>query len=342
MSRPKILYIEDDLGIGRLVQKTLESRGFDVVLAESGAQGLALLRAEPFDVVALDHHMPGQTGLELIPDIRALPMPPPIVYVTGSDDSHVAVAALKLGALEYVWKDVQGHYRDLLVKAVKAALHQERMRREKEAADLEIRLARDRAELLLKEVNHRVANSLAIVAGLVGLQKSTVQDPSAHHLLEQMRARILAIAGVHRRLYTSDDISTVDLKEYLGSLVNDLKAAMVDEGRTHPINIDCVPVALPTDKAVSVGIIATELVTNAHKYAYPGTDQGSIRVSVRQTNGDVVLTVDDDGVGLQPNAASGGTGLGSKVIASMTARLQGEISRPKTPKGTRVVLQFPL
>lgn len=341
MQRPKILYIDDDPGIGRLVQRTLEANGFDVSLAESGTAGIALLLADTYDIVALDHHMPGHTGLDVMKDIRALPDHPPVIYVTGSEDSRIAVAALKLGAVDYVWKDVQGHFRELLAKAISTAIDQERLRRAKEAADQEVRLARDRAEMLLKEVNHRVANSLAIVAGLVGLQKSTIHDETAQQLLEQMRARILAIAGIHRRLYTSHDVSAVDLEEYLRCLVDDLQAAMADQGRTHRIHLDSMPISLSTDKAVSVGIIATELVTNAYKYAYPER-QGDIRLSITREGDTIALSVEDDGVGLNDLQSAAGTGLGSKVIASMTSKLQGTISYPPTAKGTRALLQFTL
>jgi two-component sensor histidine kinase/CheY-like chemotaxis protein len=341
MSRPRVLYIDDDPGIGRLVQKTLEAIGYDVSLAQSGTLGIEQLRRETFDVVALDHYMPGHTGLDVMKDIVAIDPHPPVIYVTGSEDSRVAVAALKMGAVDYVWKDVQGHFRELLGTAISTALEQDRLRREKEEADREVRRARDRAELLLKEVNHRVANSLAIVAGLVGLQKASLQDETAQNLLEQMRARILAIAGVHRRLYTSDDVRTVDLKEYLGSLVDDLKVAMADEGRMHSIQLDCVRISLPTDKAVSVGIIATELITNAYKYAYPD-HHGEIRIDVARDGDTVCLSVEDDGVGSNDPASAAGTGLGSKVIASMTARLEGTLSYQSRARGTRAALQFPL
>ena len=133
-AKPRVLYIDDDPGLGRLVQKTLESRGYDVVVEASGEAGLRRLEQHRFDVVALDHHMPGQNGLETLPRIRALPEPPPVVYVTGSEDSRVAVAALKAGAIDYVWKDVQGHFRDLLAEAIATALEKERLRRDKEAA----------------------------------------------------------------------------------------------------------------------------------------------------------------------------------------------------------------
>ncbi len=340
MSPARVLYIDDDPGIGRLVQKTLQASGFDVEHAVSGDAGLELLQTGHFDIVALDHHMPGKTGLQVLTRIRALPNPPPVIYVTGSEDTRVAVAALKAGAVDYVWKDVQGHFRELLAQSVSASLEQERLRRDMEAAEIEIRLARDRAELMLKEVNHRVANSLAIVAGMLGLQKHSVTDRASQDLLEQMRARIMAIAGVHRRLYTSHDVTVVDLNDYLGSLIDDLKTAMADSGRMHAVSLRCVPLSIPTDKAVSVGIIVTELVTNAYKYAYPSHVQGDIRVDLVVNGGYASLSVADDGVGFDGTASASGTGLGNRVMSSMTASLGGELAFVSTGKGTRAVLSF--
>lgn len=340
MARSKVLYIDDDPGIGRLVQKTLVGQGFDVELAYTGNDGINKILEKTFDVVVLDHHMPGQTGIVTLRQIRSLPEPPPVVYVTGSEDSHVAVAALKSGAVDYVWKDVQGHFRELLSKAIGTALEQERNRREKAAADQEIRLAKDRAELLLKEVNHRVANSLAIVAGLVGLQKNMVADPTARALFEQMRARIIAVAAVHRRLYTSHDVRSVELCEYIGGLLQELKDAMDGEGRRHQIRVHCDRLFLPTDKAVSLGILVTELVTNAYKYAYPGSQDGEIRVSIVADEGGAILSIEDDGVGVHNGAVPSGTGLGSRVIALMSSSLGGPIVFPEVERGTKATLTF--
>jgi two-component sensor histidine kinase len=341
--RARVLYIDDDAGIGRLVQKTLESRGFDVVLELSGETALVRLGSEQFDIVALDHHMPGQTGLEVLPRLRDLAAAPPIIYVTGSEDSRIAVAALKAGAVDYVWKDVQGHFRDLLAEAIVTALEKERLRRDKEAADREVIAARDRAELLLREVNHRVSNSLAIVAALTNMQRSTVTDASALRALDEMQARILAIAGVHRRLYTSDDVQSVDIQSYLGGLVEELRASMLAWGTDHDISLIADPIRLPTDKAVSLGIIVTELVTNAYKYAYVDDQSGDIRVKMMRHGDEGHLSVEDDGVGLSLSpAAPVGTGLGTRVIRSMSTRLGAELTYEPVERGTRAMLQFAL
>jgi two-component sensor histidine kinase/CheY-like chemotaxis protein len=317
----RLLYIDDDPGLARLVTRTLAARGCEVVHAADGEAGLALIAGQRFDVVALDHHMPMETGLDILPRIRALPEAPPVIYVTGSEDSRVAVAALKAGAVDYVWKDLQGHFRELLAEAVATAVLQDRTRREKERAEAEVREARDRAELLLREVNHRVANSLALVAALVRMQANTVTDASARAALEETQTRITAIAGIHRRLYTSDDVRVVAVDAYL---------------------LDAEPVEVATDKAVSLGVIVTELVTNAYKYAYPEGVTGEIRITARRDGDSLRLTVSDDGVGWQGSGIPRGTGLGSRIVRAMASNLRAQIDYAQAEKGTAASIDIAL
>ena len=340
-ARGRVLYVDDDPGLGRLVQRALQARGYAVELAPDGDAGLSRLAQGGIDVVALDHHMPGQTGLDVLPSIRALPDAPPVVYVTGSEDSRVAVAALKAGAVDYVWKDLQGQFRELLGGAIDTALRQEALRRDKERAEREVREARDRAEIMLREVNHRVANSLALVAALTHMQTNAVSDPAAKAALREMQARISAIAGIHRRLYTSDDVEAVDLDAYLASLVEELQAAMKADGRDHAIRLNAEPVRLATDKAVSVGVVVTELVTNAYKYAYPAEIPGEIRVSLAREGAEgITLTVEDDGVGWTGEGQPRGTGLGSRIIRAMATNLRSALVYGADRVGTRATLSF--
>lgn len=339
----RILYIDDDPGLARLVQRALAQKGYVVEHAASGSEGLQRLQDGDIDIVALDHHMPGQTGLDVLPQILGLPERPPVIYVTGSEDSRIAVAALKAGAIDYVWKDVQGHFRELLVEAIETSLDKERLRRAKQRADEEVREARDRAELSLREVNHRVANSLALVATLARMQAMSLADPAARQALREMEARVIAIAGVHRRLYTSNDVRVVQIDEYLASLVEDLQTAMRAEGREHTIRLAAEPIRLATDKAVSLGVIVTELVTNAYKYAYPEGVRGEIRVLLKAAGeGQAALIVEDDGIGMPAGESPQGTGLGTRVVGAMAKNLGATLDLDPMPRGTRLRLTFPL
>ena len=102
MPPSRILYVDDDPGTVRLVQRSLESRGFAVAHAATGDAAIEMLAQGGIDAIALDYHMPGRTGLDILKEIRSLADAPPVIIVTGSQDSRVAVAALKAGAVDYV------------------------------------------------------------------------------------------------------------------------------------------------------------------------------------------------------------------------------------------------
>lgn len=342
-ARPvRLLYIDDDPALGRLVERSLGRHGFRVVHAPSGEEGLERLRLETFDAVALDHFMPTRDGLDVLADIQALAAPPPVVYVTGANEGRIAVAALKAGAADYVVKDVAGVFLDLLRTAVEQALEAGRLRRLKEAAEAEMRAARERAEMLLREVNHRVANSLQLVGSLVAMQQRGVADPAARAALAEVQGRIAAIAQIHRRLYTSEDVTSVEMDSYMAGLVAELEAALSASGRAHRLVLAADAVRIPTDQAVSVGVVVAELVTNAYKYAYPG-GSGEIRVRLGAAADGLTLTVEDDGVGFQGAAADrAGSGLGMRVVKAMLETLRSTFTIDPAHAGTRAVMRIPL
>ena len=222
------------------------------------------------------------------------------------------------------------------VRAVNLTLEDRVARRTQELA-----LARERAELLLSEVNHRVANSLQLVAALVHMQSKTVADEAAKGALSETETRIQAIAQIHKSLYTSSDVTSVALNDYLGVMLENLGVAMRNDGHTARLTSMLDPVFLPTDQSISLGVVATELVTNAFKYAYPEGQPGDIRVMLRQLpEGRAELVVQDDGVGLGAPARPGGTGLGSKIIAAMAAALKTNVEYINRTPGTAARLVF--
>jgi len=206
----------------------------------------------------------------------------------------------------------------------------------------DLQLARDRAEALLAEVNHRVANSLALVASLVKLQGRAVTDGSAKNALAETEARINAVASVHKRLYSSGNVQTVDLKEYMAGILDNLAGAMRDEGLHANLVYELEPIELPTDASVNLGVIATEWVTNAYKYAYPDK-RGQIRVGLRrlpENRGE--LLVEDSGIGREEHKAPKGTGLGTRIVGAMAKSIQGDVQYRDRAPGTAAQLTFPL
>jgi two-component sensor histidine kinase len=205
----------------------------------------------------------------------------------------------------------------------------------------DLAMARERAEVLLTEVNHRVANSLQLVAVLVGMQMRSVTDTAAKDALRETQSRINAISLIHKSLYTSGDVTNVALDDYLGAMLRNLETAMKKDGHTAILKCDLEPVSLRTDASVSLGVAVQELVTNAFKYAYPDDKPGEVRVRLKRLGeGKAELTVEDDGVGMAPNATHAGTGLGSKIIHSMASALQTQVEYINRRPGTaaRLVL----
>jgi two-component sensor histidine kinase len=199
--------------------------------------------------------------------------------------------------------------------------------------------ARDRAEILRSEVNHRVANSLALVSSLVNLQSRTLDDEGAKYALAEIQDRILAISLVHKQLYTSGDVRTVGLKEYLSALLANLRSSLRSAGHGVNLSFEIDAVDLETDASINLGVVLTELVTNAFKYAYPDR-AGEIRVRLRRLTSDVELVVEDDGIGMPEGAPAIGAGGGTRIINALCASLGSQITYRRRNPGTAACLVF--
>lgn len=340
---PHILFIDDDAGTRRLTERALTRRGFRVSVAESGAEGVARVKTERFDLVTVDHYMPGQDGLATLAALHAIPGCPPVVYVTGSEESRIAVAALKAGAVDYVVKTIGEDFFDLLASSFHQALEKVRLRSAKEAMEEELRASNARLEALLKEVNHRVSNSLQLVSAFIHLQGQVLTDPAARAALVETEQRIQAIGQVHRRLYSSGDVEFVAMDDYLGALVAELEQTWSTPAAPRPLRLAAEPIKLTTDRAVSLGVIVNELVSNACKYAYAPEQQGEVRISLALGDGErFCLCVEDDGEGLPTDGTIKGTGLGTKLIRSMVRSLGAELQFDAAHRGVRALVLAPV
>jgi len=344
-AKPTLLYIDDDATLARLVERGLARAGFSVQHAASGEQGLERLAQGGIDVIALDQYMPGLDGLETLERIMQIPDAPPVVFVTASQDSAIAVTALKAGAADYLVKDVQGEFIPLLQVAAHGAIRQAEIQRARDEAEAEVHAARDRfaalaaeREVLLREVNHRVGNSLQIIASLLHLQATSTTQADVKAALTNAMGRVTAVAQVHRRLYTSHDLNSVLLNQYLESLLEDLRRS-AEGNRMSRLTVKAEPIEIDPDRAVAIGIIVNELVMNAVKYAYPD-GAGPIHVDLRAQGDELVLSIADNGVGLAAKNDPRSTGMGQRIVGAMASKLEADVERDPAHEGTRVVLRF--
>jgi two-component sensor histidine kinase len=193
----------------------------------------------------------------------------------------------------------------------------------------------------MREVNHRVGNSLQMIASMLTLHANAAGNPEVSEALTDATGRVLAVAQVHRRLYTSDDVQSVAVDQYLEALVEDLRRSS-ETNELAQLTLTSEPVAVDPDRAVAVGVIVNELVMNALKYAYPES-KGPIRVDIREIGDNrAALIVEDDGVGIVPRAKPKSTGLGQRIVRAMGEKLNAEIEVDRAHKGTRVVVSFDL
>ncbi|MXO73780.1 response regulator [Altererythrobacter aerius] len=327
----------------RLTERALGRRGFVVSTASNADAGLALIRAETFDLVAIDNHMPGKSGRQMLDEIVALEDHPPVVFVTGNDDTAVAVDALRAGALDFVVKTVGDSFFDVLDGRFRQALSRDRLERDKRRAEAELRIANDRLEMLVREVHHRVSNSLQMVLSFVAMQANQSRQEPVRQVLEDIQNRIRAIAKVHQRLYTRDDLTTIDLDAYLVTLADELRQMIAQSGGKIALEVDADHVEVPPDAAVAVGVIVNELVGNAAKYAFPDGTGGTIRIRLeRRGDGDVIVCVSDDGRGITEGQAPSGTGLGMRIVGAVARGLGTAVDRVPSDRGVTYCFTVPL
>lgn len=344
MSEPvRLLYIDDDAGLRALAVRRLGRMGFAVETAETGAEGVAMAAAARYDLIAVDHYMPGEDGLATLARLRETADLPPVVYVTGSEESRIAVAAMKAGAAEYVVKSIGDDFFDLFAEACRQALAHAALKAEMRAAEEALKASNQRLEALLREVNHRVSNSLQLVSAFIHMQARLVSDTTARDALIETQQRIGAIREVHFRLYTSDDADSVDVPSYLTAITQEIGRTWSTPEAPRTLTVTADPIRLSADTAISLGVIVNELVSNACKYAYPADAAGAVRVIVA-ADGDshFTLAVEDDGRGLDGTIK--GTGLGSKLIGTMAKSLKCEVDYATGAGGTgvRATLRAPI
>ena len=205
-----------------------------------------------------------------------------------------------------------------------------------------LQAALDRHQVLLREVNHRVKNSLQVVSSMLHLQANAVGDQDLSERLTEAASRVNAVGRAYERLAYTADYENIDLIEYLRQIIEDLERTVAP----CKIQFDAPEaVRFAADRAILVGLIINELVSNAGKYAYPDRAGGSIWVQVSfQTDKETIaIAIRDEGVGLPPGFdPTASKRLGTRLVNALSKQLGGELTQPPAPIGTNFTLQIPL
>jgi two-component sensor histidine kinase len=212
---------------------------------------------------------------------------------------------------------------------------------ERQRTEGRLQAALNRHQVLLKEINHRVKNSLQIVSGMLYLQASAANDSALSAYLTQASGRISAVGHAYERLSYDADVDSIDLGAYLSAVCADA----VSGSSPYQLEVNAATrIQLDADRAISCALIINELVTNAVKYAFADRTAGHIWVQVACTGLDTIeVSVRDDGVGLPKSfQANKNGGLGMRIVGALTKQLNGRIAQRSGVTGTEFVLSFPL
>ena len=201
--------------------------------------------------------------------------------------------------------------------------------------------ALDRHQVLLKEVNHRVKNSLQVVTSMLQLQASAVGDPQLSERLNEASSRISTVGHAYERLAYNADYEKIGLVAYLREVIKDLESAVA------PCAIHFVApeeIQLSADRAILLALIINELVSNAGKYAYPDCPGGSIWVEINQVEArEIFVSVRDEGAGLPASYdPSTSKRLGTRLVRALSKQLDAELTQPASAAGANFTLHVPL
>jgi two-component sensor histidine kinase len=199
-------------------------------------------------------------------------------------------------------------------------------------------------EVMLREAAHRRQNDLQRLIATLRLQAQASRDERVRAALNDATGRVQALARVDMSFERHrNGPATVDTRALLTGMTEDIRQAGSAELRPIAFEVASEAHALPRDQAVPLGLIATELIVNAMKYAFPDDRAGTIQVRFRQEGGHFILTIADDGVGFDPAATPQGTGLGRQLVQALAGQLGGqiEIRRRGPDGGTLCTFRFP-
>ena len=327
----KIMVVDDEVMITDELEELLDSHGYQVVgKARSGMPAVDMAKKLHPDLVLMDIVMPGEMdGIEACDYIQK-DMNIPVVFLTAyGDDAHIS-----RDKAVYPYGYVMKPYHDDQIKAVvECALEKKKMEQDLEDALNKFRFRAEGCELKFKEIHHRVKNNLNAITSFLSLKALCIDDKRCLQALREVSARVYSIADIHDRLCYSKDLESICCQEYFKSLKKSLERAYLVTESVR-LSMDAEDLELDTEKILSIGIIVTELVSNALKHAFPKGTSGEIKINIRSADDTVVLTVKDNGIGFPEGLDFRKTteGMGLEIIRGLVRQWQGNMEVETTPR----------
>jgi two-component sensor histidine kinase len=196
-------------------------------------------------------------------------------------------------------------------------------------------------EIMMKELHHRVKNNLQIVSSLLSLQTYKVQDEEAVLVLKESQQRVQAMSFIHQRLYKTESLTAVNMKEYLTDLAESLVSSYGYNRDDFDLHISVDKEMIDIDKALPIGLIINELVTNSLKYAYGNTHRPSLHITLREEEAKLVCTIQDNGIGIDEQEwKQKKNSFGKQLITALCKQLRAQQTLVVN-EGTRFTITIP-
>jgi len=204
----------------------------------------------------------------------------------------------------------------------------------------ELKMALREKEVLIQEVHHRIKNNLAVISGLLELQKNQISEPNGERILMESQMRVRSIALIHEKLYQNETLANINFKKYIEELVEIIASSYNIEKKDIDIKIKVDDIVLNLDQSIPCGLILNELVSNSFEHAFKDKKNGSIYIGLKEEKNFVYFEVEDDGTGIPEEYLEGSTNsLGLTLVDTLTKQLGGKLS-VKNHKGTRFSIIF--
>lgn len=345
-----ILVVDDEPFARQLLTDLLEAQGFRVISVAEGEDSFDLL--DSVDLVLLDGMLPGRDGWSICQEIKQHYDPLlPIIMVTARTAPDDVVRTFEAGADDYVAKPF--HAAELMAR-IGSRLRVRRAERalqqmNRKLADLakqnyelyeQARADAEERALLLKEIDHRVRNNLAVIMGLVSMERNRRPTRRPAEALASLENRLRSFLLVHESL-RRQNYGAVPVREIVERMAQRLRNNLVLDGRVRlDVSGDIDP--LGERQGFALALAMNELLTNAFRHAFPDGREGRIRIRVDDLGTAVRLEVSDNGVGMPPAPETAVLGSGRSIIDALVhGDLGGHVEYAAGDPGTRVVLSFP-